>query len=643
MPSITVQVADSTSDARSASGGGLYTATATSMFLGKYTDGNDYHNGFRFGGVAVPQGATITSATLDLYSSQQTGGTTVSTIWHCEAADNPVQFSSTRKPADLTTTTASDTYSITVANFTALGFGVDAIPVTNSVQEIISRAGWVSGNALVLIGHDNGSAASTYVGSSTYDRAATRGAKLTITYSISAIPTAPTSLAATEVSGSASLTWTDNSSNEDGFYLYRKRGSSSNYYLVTTLAANATSYTDTDVDPGYTYTYQLSAYNTDGESTKATSSTITMSGTKSWTGRVQAWIYPGPPADDADEEYRDGRVIHTLKTEYFVLNSSGVLTQLNAPGDGENAYSGANAADVINYSDEQYITVASTHANMAVLVADSTKRSNAVTTLVNMCTTTGYTGVELDFEGFADWTTTDYTNYKSFVQQLGTALHAAGNKLIVDGPPITNLTEQGYYEWKYEDFDSITEVDQVAVMLYDYQYDYGGGSSVQPASWARNGAAWVRSKINNPDRIILGIPSYGYHATTGGYTITIDTKDQSTAFTGYGTATRNADDEMTWVNSGISYVYQDSTGLDSKRERLEDEGIKHVSVWHLGGNDWFAAHSEIPRSTSATTGQMKVHDGTSFVPKPVKVWNGTSWEVKPTKHWDGSAWTATVY
>lgn len=48
-------------------------------------------------------------------------------------------------------------------------------------------------------------------------------------------------------------------------------------------------------------------------------------------------------------------------------------------------------------------------------------------------------------------------------------------------------------------------------------------------------------------------------------------------------------------------------------------------------------------AATTTTGQVKVHNGTSFVAKPVKVWNGTTWVVKPVKTWNGTTWVTTPY
>jgi hypothetical protein len=41
---------------------------------------------------------------------------------------------------------------------------------------------------------------------------------------------------------------------------------------------------------------------------------------------------------------------------------------------------------------------------------------------------------------------------------------------------------------------------------------------------------------------------------------------------------------------------------------------------------------------SATSGQIKIYNGSTWVWKPVKVWNGASWATKTLRYWDGTAW-----
>ena len=79
-------------------------------------------------------------------------------------------------------------------------------------------------------------------------------------------PEAPTDLTATVVSSNAiQLQWTDNSSNETGFNVYRKIGSGS-WKRITTVIANVTSYKNTALTAGTLYAYRVSAINSEGGS-----------------------------------------------------------------------------------------------------------------------------------------------------------------------------------------------------------------------------------------------------------------------------------------------------------------------------------------------------------------------------------------
>jgi hypothetical protein len=80
------------------------------------------------------------------------------------------------------------------------------------------------------------------------------------------VPLAPTSLNGTLVNSQVTLTWVDNATNETGFKIERKL-SNGVYSLISTVAANTTTYTDASVATGQTYTYRVYSYNTTGNST----------------------------------------------------------------------------------------------------------------------------------------------------------------------------------------------------------------------------------------------------------------------------------------------------------------------------------------------------------------------------------------
>ena len=62
------------------------------------------------------------------------------------------------------------------------------------------------------------------------------------------------------------VTWTDASTNEQGFKLERKTGTAGTYAQLATLPAGTTGYVDATVTAGTTYCYRARAYNAAGDS-----------------------------------------------------------------------------------------------------------------------------------------------------------------------------------------------------------------------------------------------------------------------------------------------------------------------------------------------------------------------------------------
>jgi len=89
-----------------------------------------------------------------------------------------------------------------------------------------------------------------------------------VTQAAAVPPAAPTNLSARAASKSQiNLSWTDNASNETGYYIERCTGSKcTNFTRVGTAGANATSYSDIGLTAGTTYRYRVVAYNSSGSS-----------------------------------------------------------------------------------------------------------------------------------------------------------------------------------------------------------------------------------------------------------------------------------------------------------------------------------------------------------------------------------------
>lgn len=304
---------------------------------------------------------------------------------------------------------------------------------------------------------------------------------------------------------------------------------------------------------------------------------------------TMAWVYPGPLACGAQREYSDGRTIDVLKPEYFTIAEDGTLRMLLATDVGCNGYSKENAASILRYSEEQYVTVSAGYIGaIRALIGNAEKTEQAIATLVQFVVDEGFTGVEIDFEDFGAWTKEDYADYLAFLTMLGEALHSNDKKLMVDVPPISSVLEQSYYVLRYEDFDPLP-VDYVVLMAYDYQYDHGVGEPVTPLPWLTNILMWAKSRISDHSRIVVGLPSYGYSGPIGSYAIRRASQESFAHVPGFATAPRDpGSGERIFEHAEYIFVYQDEESLRIKRDLVHAHGIGNISVWALGDNVWFA-------------------------------------------------------
>jgi predicted phage tail protein len=81
-------------------------------------------------------------------------------------------------------------------------------------------------------------------------------------------PTAPSGLGVTSTTTTTvGLAWTDTSDNEDGFTLQRcEGGGCTTFTTIATVPAGTTTYGDTQLAPGTSYSYRVRAFNTGGSS-----------------------------------------------------------------------------------------------------------------------------------------------------------------------------------------------------------------------------------------------------------------------------------------------------------------------------------------------------------------------------------------
>lgn len=174
MTTLALQVGAGSDDAREIGDGTVELSDASQISLSAAT----YWAGMRWTGVTVAQAATISSASLEIYTINSTNDVAGGAGVYGQAADNAATFAaSTNNITGRSRTTASATWSGDLG-----GPGWKSLDVTSIVQEIVNRSGWASGNALALL---IDSVSGTDLRWRSYEYDTTLAAKLTINYTTS--------------------------------------------------------------------------------------------------------------------------------------------------------------------------------------------------------------------------------------------------------------------------------------------------------------------------------------------------------------------------------------------------------------------------------------------------------------------------
>ena len=189
------QVANSGSIVLTASGnanedGNVVSNNKNTVWIGNGGSTTKSLTGFRYTGVNIPKGAKITSANLQVYSTQAPW-ISVNTDIFAENKSNSAAFSNSSRPSQRLLTTAKAQYSADNKwNQNTWYTLADVSPV---IQEVVNRSDWVSGNSMSIILKGTGGA----FGRKYVTGRGNNGAKLTITYTGGQASAAPSAAPST--------------------------------------------------------------------------------------------------------------------------------------------------------------------------------------------------------------------------------------------------------------------------------------------------------------------------------------------------------------------------------------------------------------------------------------------------------------
>ncbi|MEN6349803.1 MAG: glycosyl hydrolase family 18 protein [Syntrophomonas sp.] len=215
------------------------------------------------------------------------------------------------------------------------------------------------------------------------------------------------------------------------------------------------------------------------------------------------------------------------------------------------------------------------------LLSSKDNRSRLIGNLLDVVKNNDYSGVNIDFE-LMD--AADAGLFTTFLRELKTSLGTEKELSVA----VFARTAKDKWATPYE-YKKIGEIaDAVIVMAYDYSYKNTAPGPVAPLWWVKETVAYMTGSIPR-EKILLGVPTYGYDWASGVPTSTITAGKLQSLQQTY-------DVRESFDNNSMSpyYTYVDSNGkshqiwIENKKslnEKLNvaiENGLGGISFWRIG-------------------------------------------------------------
>ncbi len=232
------------------------------------------------------------------------------------------------------------------------------------------------------------------------------------------------------------------------------------------------------------------------------------------------------------------------------------------------------------------------------MLADPAARKRLSASIEEYADTEHNPGIVVDFESLPESSQKDF---RDFIHDLGTDLHAKGLKLMV-ALPAADFS----YDYKY----FAAQADAIILMNYDFHWPTSSPGPIAPQDWfERNIDNMV--KLVPPDKIIMGIANYGYDwaaktkrdpnpvAQAVTFQQGVITAVESEADITFDPDTLNPHYSYEDENNRVHTVWMlDGVTAYNELRAAERAGVRGTALWRLGMEDpsiwtiWDATHAD---------------------------------------------------
>ncbi len=293
---------------------------------------------------------------------------------------------------------------------------------------------------------------------------------------------------------------------------------------------------------------------------------------------ISAWVawWEEKPAYDLAEKYPDK--ISSLSPVWFMVDENLELSNISE----------IDRPEVIKKLKDLDIEIIPTLGSeisgkdLTPLFSDQTKRKKLVEDLVSEIVALNVDGIDIDLEGIEK---EGRGNFSLFLEELSESMKKNDLKMTV-----AVHAQTGEVEWEGtegQDLKRIGEIaDEVRIMTYDNHSASSDPGAISPILWMIE-VALYNSRMIDKDKIVIGIPSYGYIWEEGGDAqgLQFDEFNQYLKGTSFEDKRDLASGELVINSDSFTGWLSDSSAMIKKISFLRLLGFNKFIIWHLGGMD----------------------------------------------------------
>ncbi|MGH9011051.1 MAG: glycosyl hydrolase family 18 protein [Acidimicrobiia bacterium] len=215
-------------------------------------------------------------------------------------------------------------------------------------------------------------------------------------------------------------------------------------------------------------------------------------------------------------------------------------------------------------------------------IGNPESRHRHVSEIVALVEDLGVDGVNIDYEGLQEHQTDEFT---AFIELLAAELHGLGKRLAIS----VFVQEPDDDDNHGQDLLALGKAaDELVVMAYDEHYDESRPGPVASIGWVAEGLRSTAELGVPDDRVVLGVPLYGYLWPERGRRARSLVHDEVAALLRQEGASASFDEEAdsphARVDAGTVW-FEDARSAEAKIRLARDSGVRRLYFWRLGGED----------------------------------------------------------